>query len=176
VTYESTTAKMLLAVDVYYQNDRAKVVGIAFPEWTSEAVQSISSLFVEEVKPYESGSFFKRELPCVMDLLATLDVSMFAAIVVDGHVYIDNDSTLGLGGRLYEALGQRVPVVGVAKTALRGNEQVTTEVRRGSATKPLYVSAIGLDPGEAARDVSLMAGPYRMPTLLSQLDRETKTW
>jgi deoxyribonuclease V len=178
MTNQSTSAssKMLLALDVYYKDDRAKVVGVGFADWTSTSAHLVSSLFVDQVEPYEPGSFFKRELPCITALVDTLDVSLIGAVVVDGHVYIDNDFTLGLGGRLYETLQRNVPVIGVAKTAFRGNEQVTFEVLRGNATKPLFVSAIGIDTAEAARNVSSMAGPYRIPTLLSQLDRESKTW
>jgi deoxyribonuclease V len=47
----------------------------------------------------------------------------------------------GLGAHLYDRIG--TPVVGVAKTAFRSATHAVA-VRRGSATKPLYVTAAGM--------------------------------
>jgi deoxyribonuclease V len=51
---------------------------------------------------------------------------------------------------------------GVAKTAFRSATHAI-EIRRGSARRPLYVTAAGLSIREAADPVQTMAGPFRMP-------------
>jgi len=40
-----------------------------------------------------------------------------------------------------------------------------------NAARPLYVSAIGLDPREAADHVAAMYGPYRILTLIRRADQ-----
>ncbi len=168
---------MLLAVDVYYERNRAKVVAVQFENWTASSPEQVSSLFLDDdVAKYEPGAFYKRELPCILALLKTIDLSEVATIIVDGHVYLDNERNVGLGGRLYQALDATTAVVGVAKAAFRGNESQVVEVRRGQSSKPLFVSAIGIELDEAARAVTAMSGPFRIPTLLTILDRETKSW
>lgn len=63
-----------------------------------------------------------------------------------------------------------MPVVGVAKTAFKGSS-FAVPVLRGSATRPLYVTAAGMDPEMAAGRVRAMHGPHRVPTLLKEVDR-----
>jgi hypothetical protein len=49
------------------------------------------------------------------------------------------------------------------------------EVLRGKSKKPLYVTAMGMLLERAADRVRTMHGEFRMPHLLSELDRLTKT-
>jgi deoxyribonuclease V len=61
-------------------------------------------------------------------------------------------------------------VIGVAKTAFRSATHAVA-VRRGVATRPLYVTAAGLSLEQAAHLVAAMAGPHRLPDALRRVDR-----
>ena len=166
---------MKLAVDAYYVGSKAKVVGVLFENFSDEKPLKIISKIVDGVAPYESGSFYKRELPCIASLLQDLDVRDISLIVIDGFVYLDDDGRYGLGGHLYERLERRVQIVGVAKSPFKGSCKLVREICRGCSKRPLFVSAIGMDVDEAARLVKRMSGEFRMPDLLKILDDETKT-
>lgn len=125
------------------------------------------TLTVSPIQPYESGAFYKRELPCLLALLATIPEPI-KTIVIDGFVYLDHQMQPGLGARLYEALGAQIPVIGVAKTVFNGAPSVP--VLRGQSTRPLFVSSIGVDLSSAAADISRMHGAHRLPTLLKAVD------
>ena len=112
---------MKLAVDAYYAGNKAKVVGVLFENFSDEKPLKIISKIVDDVAPYESGSFYKRELSCIVSLLQDLDMRDISLIVIDGFVYLDGDGRYGLGGHLYEHLERRVQVVGVAKSPFKGS-------------------------------------------------------
>lgn len=118
-----------------------------------------------EAAPYEPGGFFKRELPAIRAVLS--DAGELDLLVVDGYVDLDPDGRPGLGARLYAEI--RTPVVGVAKTAFRTATHAVA-VRRGTAARPLYVTAAGLGVDEAADLVTRMAGPFRLPDALRRVD------
>jgi len=124
---------------------------------------------IEQVAPYVPGSFYQRELPC---LLAALERAALEpeCVVVDGYVWLAPERP-GLGAKLFEALGSRVPVVGVAKTAFAGAESIALPVLRGESQKPLLVTAAGMEPDLAAERVRSMHGRHRIPTLLKRVDR-----
>lgn len=142
-------------------------------EWVTE---------VAGVAPYEPGQFYKREMPCLLAALAE-SAEPLTCVVVDGYVWLGSGEgdgagpKPGLGARLYEALGSSVPVVGVAKTAFHGAAEVATPVLRGAESRsPLYVTAVGMEQGEAARLVASMHGPHRLPTALKRVDRLCRSW
>ena len=166
---------MKLALDAYYTGNNAKVVGVLFENFSDEKPLKIISKIVDDVAPYESGSFYKRELPCIVSLLQALDVRDISLIVVDGFVYLDDEGGYGLGGHLYECLEHRVQIVGVAKSPFKGSCKLVREICRGGSKRPLFVSAIGMDVGKAARLVKGMSGEFRIPSLLKILDDETKS-
>lgn len=89
--------------------------------------------------------------------------------VIDGYVWLAVGRA-GLGMHLHEALGPDAVVVGVAKTRFAGSGHAVGVVR-GASTSPLYVTAVGIDAAAAAEGVRGMAGGYRVPTLLRQVDR-----
>lgn len=89
-------------------------------------------------------------------------------VLVDGYVWLGRDRP-GLGAHLFEALGGRVAVVGLAKTAFHGND-VALPVLRGTSKAPLFVTARGIDPILACAHVKAMAGPHRIPTLVARAD------
>ncbi|MBS2037698.1 endonuclease V [bacterium] len=156
----------MLALDVDYQGEQARAGWVLFQDWKDATALEEGALLCGKVAEYEPGAFYKRELPC---LLAVLEHRPQAAIlVVDGFCWLGPDRP-GLGWHLYQALGGRCSVVGVAKTAFHGNPG--TPVCRGSSQNPLFVTACGLDEVEAARHIAEMGGPFRMPALLRRVDQ-----
>jgi deoxyribonuclease V len=97
---------MILAIDVHYKVTYAKAVGVLF-DWKDEEPKEIITTTINEVEEYQSGQFYKRELPCILQLLKQIDLEKVECIVVDGHIYINNDKTLGLGGHLYKSLKKK---------------------------------------------------------------------
>ena len=154
------------AVDVHYPDTgggrAALVVGEAptFPSIVEERV-----CWLDEVAPYEPGSFYKRELPAIRAVLA--GVAPVELLVVDGYVDLDGDGRPGLGAHVHEELG--LPVIGVAKTSFHTATHAAAVVR-GGAAKPLFVTAVGLPLSDAAEYVRTMSGAYRLPDALRRVD------
>ena len=167
--------KMILAIDVYYLDDKAKTVGILFEQFTDsiKEIKSVITDYQSNVAPYQSGQFYQRELPCILALLSQVDLNTIDTIIVDGYVHL-NDGKLGLGGHLYQALDKKIPIIGVAKKSFADNSQYVIEVTRGQSNKPLYVTSLGTALTKAAQDIKSMAGKHRMPDLLTYLDQQTK--
>jgi len=159
---------MLICLDVDYRDPGAVAAGVLFEGWPSAAPSREIIALVERAEPYEPGSFYKRELPCLLAVLARVTEPL-EAVVIDGYVWLDGAGRRGLGAHLFEHLGQRTPVVGVAKTAFAGAD--ATPVLRGESKRPLWVTAAGLPADEAAARVASMHGPHRVPTLLQRVDR-----
>lgn len=165
---------MILAMDAHYRADSAKFVALCFHDWADALPHSVHALSLPLAGEYVPGEFYKRELPGLLELLKQVDLAALQCIVVDGYVWLDDDGRPGLGWHLYESLGRRVPVIGVAKSYFHQNEKHVAPVLRGQSAKPLYLTSIGIDLAAAAASVKNMHGPYRMPTLLALLDRQTK--
>lgn len=70
--------------------------------------------------------------------------------------------------RLHKSLGARCSVIGVAKSAFSGGAAIP--VLRGHSRQPLFVSAVGMNPSDAAARVGLMHGAHRIPSLLKHVD------
>lgn len=164
---------MLIAIDVYYLAIGAKSVAVVF-DWYDAMPQQTHVVHIAEVAEYESGQFYKRELPCILAVLECVDLAKASAIIVDGHVYTDNEKTYGLGAHLWAALHGAIPIIGVAKRAFHATENVTISILRGQSETPLFISAIGMDINAAAEYVRTMHGAYRMPTILKTLDGMTR--
>lgn len=164
---------MIAAVDVHYKTDYAKAVVVLFKA-DDLIPQQVITEHINEVAEYVPGQFYKRELPCILKVIEKLDLQSIDLIIVDGHVYTDNQKQFGLGGKLWEAFEERIPVIGVAKTSFLSNKDTVTEVLRGESKSPLYVSAIGISLNEAALLVKNLKGSYRIPDILKTLDRITK--
>ena len=162
---------MILATDTHYTETVARTAGVLFSEWTDE--EPVSTHIVEsestEVADYEPGSFYKRELPLILKLLDTVTPEP-STVVIDGYVQLDEDGRKGLGAHLFESLGGRVPVIGVAKSAFKGSPHAVA-VQRGDSQRALYVTAAGVDKEEAADCIRSMHGEFRQPTLLKRVDR-----
>jgi deoxyribonuclease V len=115
--------------------------------------------------PYRPGAFFERELPPLRAVLR--EASSLDLLIVDGYVTLDPNGRPGLGEHVRAAFG--IPVIGVAKTPFRPATHAV-EVYRGSSRRPLFVTAGGLAPADAAGLVRAMAGPHRMPDALKRVD------
>ena len=165
---------MIVAIDIHYKETYAKAVCIAF-NWTDETSDNIYIAKIEDVEPYVSGEFYKRELPCILKVLEQIDLDTLEAIIIDGHVFVHNDGKYGLGGYLWEALDKKVPIIGIAKKSFIHTENVSTPITRGSSESPLFVSCIGIDKETVLEKVKLLHGEYRMPTILKLVDTFTRT-
>ena len=166
---------MIVAIDVYYQDEKAIVAAILFHFWDAPkaAEEWVIETKIDCVAEYEPGQFYKRELPCILSLLETLK-QFPDIIVIDGYVTLGQDEKPGLGKRLYEAIDGKAIVIGVAKTRFQDTPE-STEVYRGDSKRPLYVTAIGIELSKAKGFIQDMHGEHRIPVLLKQVDRLTKS-
>lgn len=165
---------MILAFDTYYFEDKAKTVCVSFNNWTDESPAGIKEEILDGILDYEPGSFYKRELPCIVSLLKKYDLKEVELIIVDSYVLLDDEGKLGLGGHLYEHLYKAIPIIGVAKSRFKTNNQNSRALLRGDSKKPLYISAVAVDLDKAVDWIKSMHGNYRMPTLLQILDAKTR--
>lgn len=157
---------MYAAVDVQYlPSGEARAALVIAPSAAFSLIETEKVVLVPSVAPYVPGEFWRRELPCLQAVLS--GVSGLSLLVVDGYVDLDPSGRPGLGARASAAFG--VPVVGVAKTRFASATHAVP-VLRGSATRPLYVTAVGLAVAEAADLVRGMAGRYRLPDALRRVD------
>lgn len=161
---------MLIAVDVQYGELAVATAVVGFADWP-DPTSILEYVQCDRVtpQPYESGAFYKRELPFLLEAVALVERhDAVEAVVVDGHVWL-RDGQPGLGARLYEALDARMAVVGVAKSAFR--QGIAVPVRRGGSDRPLFVTAAGMPVDRAAELIGGMHGPHRIPTLLKRVDQ-----
>lgn len=158
-------------LDVDYRGTGARAACVVTDGWAAAAPSATWVRDIESVQPYEPGQFYRRELPCLLAVLALLP-ALPDAMVIDGYVWLAAVERPGLGAHLHAALGGRVPVVGIAKSAFAGAESspVVVPVLRGASKQPLFVSSIGLPLDVAAGHVRRMAGKHRMPGILRITD------
>jgi deoxyribonuclease V len=161
--------QVLACTDVHYKQKGAVAACIVFSQWGDARATREIRAELDEVEAYQPGEFFRRELPCILRVLEEVEGTL-EVVVIDGYVWLDGASRPGLGARLYEALGERTQVIGVAKTMFRGAGAFVT-VMRGESQRPLYVTAAGMDVSRAAALVRSMHGEHRIPTLLKAVDR-----
>lgn len=159
---------MIAALDVQYEDahSSATAAAVVFEHWDDAATAAEYVTSVQNVEPYVPGEFFRRELPCLLAVINKIQEPIHL-IIVDGYVHL-NDKPV-LGQHLFEHLSRRTPVIGVAKT--RFHDAKAIEVLRGSSHSPLWITAAGIDPEEAAGFIRKMHGAHRIPTLLKRADR-----
>ena len=145
-----------IAIDTYYYSDtEAKTVGVIFNNWEDTEPSQILEAWTYEFGPYIPGEFYKRELPCMLDLLKKVpDLKDYDAIIIDGLAHLppcqkeskDISEALsngleppdGLGIRLEQALHDlgivdrstdyginHVGIIGVAKSRFTGVDSDT---------------------------------------------------
>ncbi|MGP4733957.1 MULTISPECIES: endonuclease V [unclassified Psychrobacter] len=164
-----------LILDVHYKEGQetdavtATVAGIRFEGIKQSRILNEYTVEVNDVAPYESGQFYKREMPCLLALINQID-EPFDAIIIDGYVFLDGVSKAGLGKYLYDNLVNKKPIIGIAKN----NFYDITEdyaIWRGISKHPLYVTSIGINITTAKKMVSEMEGEHRMPKMVSDVDK-----
>jgi deoxyribonuclease V len=159
---------MIACLDVHYEGTSASAAGITFQHWTDSSPLEEKVIKIPHVEPYQPGQFYLRELPCLLAVLQTLPPVQ--TIIIDGYVWLDANGKPGLGAHLYQALNERIPIIGVAKTPFQGAEG-SCELVRGKSGRPLYITAAGIDPLIAAQHIRSMHGQFRIPTLLKRVDQ-----
>lgn len=166
---------MIYAFDTYYYEDYANTVCIAFEDWASDREVEVFTEQTAISSEYESGAFYKRELPCILSLLNKIVLREEDIIIIDGYVTLDNEGKIGLGGHLYKALQEKYPVIGIAKNEFTTPDSQRRNVLRGDSKTPLFVTAVGADVDDIKIEVEKMHGPYRIPTLLKKLDQLSRS-
>jgi len=156
---------MILAFDAHYTDTTSRLIAATFEGWADAEATELFEWTSGPAADYQPGQFYLREMPLILKALEDFDVEEIDTIVVDGYVYLNDQ------GRLDE-LGERIPVIGVAKSYFRDTN--AEAVLRGNSKKPLYVTSFGMAQETAADHIREMAGPYRMPEILGQVDRATK--
>ena len=159
---------MLAAVDVQYRDPRAAAACVTFDAWDDAESRSEHVVLVDDVAEYVPGEFWRRELPCILQVLELVN-PLPGVIVIDGHVWLDGSGRKGLGAHLYDALEGHAAVIGVAKSGFCGLSG-HAEVLRGDSRSPLFVTSVGYD-GDAAGRIRAMHGANRVPTLLRRVDQ-----
>lgn len=166
---------MLAAIDVKYYPEKAKTVCALFEHWQSKEANAYIVDYSDSTEEYVPGEFYRRELPCILSVLSKVDQAALTGIVIDGFVYLDDDGRAGLGAHLYERLNRTIPVIGVAKKSFHSLTRDVILVTRGQSMNPLFVTAAGIDLKEAALNIRTMHGQYRIPDILKEVDRRTRT-
>ena len=162
---------MKLAVDVHYHDRDAVVAGVAFLSWSDEVPFATYTTTVKSVSDYVPGSFYRRELPCILRILDEYRLSP-ECILIDGYVYLDGNRRPGLGSHLYDALKRKVMIIGVAKQKFAGISD-DYAVYRGDSRAPLYVTCAGMPLDTAKQRVGSMYGAHRLPQLLKLVGRKS---
>ena len=160
---------MILAIDVQYEEDSALAAGVLFSSWGSPEPDKSVVKTIEGIEPYEAGSFYKRELPCILSLLEDIEETI-EVIIVDGFVTLGKEESKGLGMHLYDSLENKIPIIGVAKRSFKGTPE-QCELYSGDSAKPLFITAVGVSLEDAKSLIASMDGKHRIPTLLKRVDQ-----
>jgi len=145
---------LLVAFDVKYEEDDHAAAGVVFRDWRDAEAVSEYTAVGDEVEPYVPGLFYRRELPCLLAVLAIVREPIDVA-VIDGYVRLGEAP--GLGMHLWHAVGGRFAVIGAAKSRFRNADALP--VFRGKSKRPLFVSAVGIEVSHAAQCIVTMHGP-----------------
>ncbi len=160
---------MIFATDVHYRDNKAVAAGILFNNWQDTQPVSELIVLIDNEIEYEPGQFYKRELPCILELLKQLNC-LPTYIIIDGYVYLDDIQKPGLGKHLYDAIQAKSIIIGVAKSRFKDISD-ESNLFRGASQKPLYITAAGIDKSEAKNLVAKMYGEHRIPAMLKLVDR-----
>lgn len=163
----------LACVDVDYQGATAVAACVLFDDWEAKTSTQQFVEVVSPVEPYIPGQFYRRELPCILKVLGKLS-ELPEVIVVDGYVWLGNETKPGLGAHLHHALNAQATVIGVSKNRFL-NAAPVTEIIRGASKRPLFISAAGMNLIEAEHCIKVMDGENRIPTMLRLVDRLCRT-
>lgn len=161
---------MIAAVDVNYLDEAMAVAAaVIINDFADTVPLAQYSTRVTEFGEYVPGKFYQRELPCIVAVLDKV-IENLHVIIIDGFVMLGDGP--GLGYHLWQHLGRQAAIIGVAKSPFPGATPIT--IYRGQSRRPLYITALGMDPEIAAENIIRMAGSNRIPDLLRQADRLAK--
>lgn len=158
----------IVCFDVQYFGDEAITGFVVFNSINDAKPMDTGQVLTKGIAAYEPGAFYKRELPCLLNAIDFITIKI-SLIIVDAYVWLDDDK-MGLGGYLYQALDEKIPVIGVSKSKFNTATSKVIPVMRGQSQQPLYVSSIGMDTLKAAEMIEKMEGPYRLPTMIKLAD------
>ena len=166
---------MIYCFDTFYGDGYAKTAAIGIENWGSSQPSFELTDIVNEVNDYESGAFYKRELPCLLSIIDKIDLEPEKDIlVIDGYVVLSDKGKLGLGGYLYHGLDGKIPVIGVAKNDFISLHKLKKTIYRGESKKPLFVTSLGYDLQKASEKIIDMHGEFRLPTILKLADQRCR--
>lgn len=132
---------MILAIDVAYSGTSAQVAGGIFDAWEATDLFKQYRISLDHIMDYESGQFYKRELPCIQALLAQI-TEHIDMIIIDGYVHLGNEQKAGLGQYLYEALMLKVPVIGVAKISLQAHQKIAKFCEDKASNRFIFLRSV----------------------------------
>ena len=170
---DTTVTNAIACLDAAYSPTSASAACALVPEWDAATPAHVLTWRQGAAAAYEPGSFYKRELPLLLAVLGQVRDSL-GAVVIDGYVWLDGERRPGLGAMLHEALPNRTPVVGVAKTRFGDASAWCIPVERGSSRRPLFVTAVGMAAQDAVSCIRAMHGRHRIPSLLQLVDRAAR--
>ena len=175
---------MIVAFDTYYYNGFSYTVGGVFKSWGDKDVSyyatSVRTCIDADYKP---GELYKRELPAIMQCLATLNIDTIDTIIVDGFVWLSEDGktlTKGLGAHLQDAIfnkyNTKKTIVGIAKNRYHVKIPDCVDLERGLiSAKPIFVTCSETCFAEHyATQVKVMHGDYRIPSIIKAVDTKTR--
>ncbi|MBO6515717.1 MAG: endonuclease V [Bacteroidia bacterium] len=157
-----------VALDVKYEDDNATIGYVVFEDENSLSPITEGTAQHEGVAPYVPGSFYQRELPCLLTAIDLIEEAI-GLIYIDANVWL-GDTEPGLGKHLYDALHGSIPIIGVSKSAYNRTTNRIQPVLRPSSSNPLYVSSVGIDLNDACLKIQQMAGSYRLPDMIKRAD------
>ncbi len=160
----------IAGLDVHY-NDYARACCVVFEMGPVEKIVAEYCEIIDTVNEYIPGEFYKRELPCLLQVYQNVKEKV-DIIIIDGFVQL-GPGKMGLGGRLFTALDKKIPVIGVAKTYFKGCTDYRC-IYRGASRKPLYISSIGVDLEYSAALIKNLGGANRIPAVLKRVDQLTR--
>lgn len=144
---------------------------VGIHDWNDATPSFELTEITTDIQEYESGAFYKRELPCLLSIIEKIPLNPDKDIlVIDGYVFLSDDEKLGLGGYLYKELDKKTPVIGVAKNNFHNVNKLKKEIYRGDSKKPLYITATGIELQKATQHILHMNGNFRIPTILKYVD------
>lgn len=167
---------MKLAMAVHPVGEGALAAAVAFDDWGAvEPLRTFTTKVARlEAKKPPRGEPDLRQLPALLQLLAEHRLEP-DTVVIDGLVHLDADESAGLGRHLFDALGGRTAVIGIANPSAPAFP-TQFELYRGDddTARPLIVTCVGVDLGAAKVRLRGMHGKKRLPTLIKLAARLAK--
>lgn len=147
---------MFLAADAKINERTARIAGVLFRDPMSISTHREINVDLSGIKAEHTKD--QQELSCIITLLEMIPTSP-KVIILNGCTDPE------MGQHLFDLLSQEIPVIEVSSFPGIGDP-----VYRGENTKPLFVTATGIDSKSASGIIEKMHGKHRIPTLLKHVD------